>query len=82
MKRGVGLVCIHYAVEVPTGKAGEADGRMDRRLFRAELVGEPALDGHTTSSLPQHDDHPRRQAVHDQRRVVLPHAVSWAARTT
>jgi hypothetical protein len=24
MKRGVGLVCIHYAVEVPQGEAGEA----------------------------------------------------------
>ena len=31
---------------------GRSDGGMDRRLFRALLVGESALDGRTTSNLP------------------------------
>ena len=32
-KKGVGIVCIHYGVEVPKGKSGDKVPGMDRRLF-------------------------------------------------
>ena len=74
-KKGVGIVCLHYAVEVPKGPAGDKFLRMDRRLFRNRLVGQSALDGQLFEPS-RASDHARRQAVRDQRRMVLSHAVS------
>ena len=51
-KKGVGIVCIHYGVEVPKGPSGEKFLRLDRRLFRDELVGQSALDRQVSRSFP------------------------------
>ena len=57
MKKGVGMVCIHYAVEapkaiLPQGKPGSRTARLDRRLLRAVLVGESRIGRPTTNSFP------------------------------
>ena len=44
MDKGVGLGCIHYAVEVPKGEGGDDWPEMDRRILRNVLVGQPDLD--------------------------------------
>ena len=46
MKRGVGLCCAHYAVEVPKEKGGAGFDRVDRRLLRNRLLDQPALGRH------------------------------------
>jgi hypothetical protein len=53
MKRGVGLVCIHYAVEVPNGKPGEVMEEWTGGYFAPDWSVNP----HWTASykkLPQH----------------------------
>ena len=72
MDQGVGLACLHYAVEVPKGEAGRRLPGLARRLLRDGLLDQPALDGRDQEP-PRAPDHPRRQAVRDQRRVVLQH---------
>ena len=71
--RGAGFMAIHYGVEVNKGEQGENYPQMDRRLLRGVLVGQ-SLVGARVQGHSQARDHPRRQAVLDQRRMVLPHA--------
>jgi hypothetical protein len=54
MKKGIGLVCIHYAVEVPPGKAGERMEEWTGGYFEPSWSVNP----HWTASyekLPKHD---------------------------
>ena len=74
-KKGVGIVCIHYGVEVPKGESGDKFLEWIGGYFETELVGESALDCEIRQ-VPGSSDTPRRAAVRNQRRVVLPHAVS------
>ena len=52
MDKGVGIVCLHYGVEVPKGPSGDAFLRLDRRLLRGQLVGQSALDRRLRASFP------------------------------
>ena len=52
MDKGVGLVCLHYAVEVPKGEAGRQVPRLARRLLRDRLLDQPALDGRDQVACP------------------------------
>ena len=70
MDKGVGLALMHYAVEIPKDKGGARVPGMDRRLLRVGLLDQPPL-GRRDQIPPRPPDHPRRQAVRDQRRVVL-----------
>ena len=45
MKKGVGLVCIHYAVETPAGKAGDAFKDWMGGYFEANWSVNPHWDG-------------------------------------
>ena len=40
MKKGVGLVCLHYAVEVPKEKGGARVARLDWRFLRTPVLAE------------------------------------------
>jgi type 1 glutamine amidotransferase len=60
MKRGVGLVCIHYAVEVPNGGAGEAMEEWTGGYFSPNWSVNPHWTA-TYKSLPQH---PVTRGVH------------------
>jgi Domain of Unknown Function (DUF1080)/Trehalose utilisation len=53
MKRGVGLVCIHYAVEVPNGGAGEAMEEWTGGYFAPNWSVNPHWTA-TYKHLPQH----------------------------
>ena len=72
MDKGVGLVCLHYAVEVPKGEPG------DQFL---DWLGGYYETGYSTNphwtaeikTLPEHPITRGVQAVRDQRRVVLQH---------
>ena len=75
MDKGVGLVCLHYAVEVPKGTPGDKFLDWIGRLLRIRLLHQPALDGRHHPS-PRAPDHARRQAVRGSRRVVLQHSFS------
>jgi len=54
MKRGVGLVCIHYAVEVPKGKSGERMSEWTGGYFEPSWSVNPHWTA-TYKSLPQCD---------------------------
>ena len=58
----------------PQGEAGRQVPRLDRRLLRDRLLDQPALDGRHQEPA-RAPDHPGRQAVRRQRRVVLQHPV-------
>ena len=62
MKKGVGLACLHYAVEVPKGKAGDALLAWIGGYFEPYLVGQPALEG-GVQEVPRAPRHPGREAV-------------------
>jgi len=53
MKRGVGLVCVHYAVEVPNGGAGEAMEEWTGAYFSPNWSVNPHWTA-TYKQLPQH----------------------------
>ncbi len=72
--RGAGWVNLHYAVEYPV-KAGDRDIAGPVKgwlggLLRNGLFDQPTL-GRGDSQPAQARDHPRREAVHAPRRVVL-----------
>ena len=74
-KKGVGVVCLHYAVEVPKGPVGEKFLEWIGGYFETDWSVNP----HWTAKFSKPSrasDHARRQAVRDQRRMVLSHAVS------
>ena len=74
-KKGVGIVCLHYGVEVPKGPAGDKFLEWIGGYFETDWSVNP----HWTakfSSLPDHPITRGVQAVRDQRRMVLSHAVS------
>ncbi len=55
MKKGVGLVCIHYAVEVPKAGSGEATGGYGRPAAISSRTGRSTRTGRPTiSSFPTH----------------------------
>ncbi len=70
MKRGVGLCCAHYAVEVPKEKGGPDLTKWIGGYYETGYSINPAL-GRRLHRHPQTPDHQRRAALHDQRRVVL-----------
>ena len=53
MKKGVGLVCIHYAVETPVGKTGDAFLNWMGGYFEADWSVNPHWDG-TFDKFPKH----------------------------
>jgi hypothetical protein len=72
-ERGVGLVCIHYGVEVPKGDSGDAFLDWTGGYFETDWSVNPHWTGEF-SHFPEHPGDTRREALSDQRRVVLPHA--------
>ncbi len=54
MKKGVGLVCIHYAVEVPAGKGGEHMEEWTGGYFETNWSVNPHWTAHY-KHLPQHE---------------------------
>jgi len=60
MKRGVGLVCIHYAVEVPNGGPGEAMEEWTGGYFSPNWSVNP----HWTASYKTLPQHPVTRGVH------------------
>ena len=54
MKKGVGLVCIHYAVEVPAGKAGQLMEEWTGGYFEPSWSVNPHWTAHY-KSLPKHE---------------------------
>ena len=78
MDKGVGLVCLHYAVEVPKGEARRQVPRLDRRLLRDRLLDQPALDGRHQEPA-RAPDHAGRQAV--RRRATSGTSTSGSAPT-
>ncbi len=60
MKRGVGLVCIHYAVEVPNGGAGEAMEEWTGGYFSPNWSVNP----HWTANYKSLPQHPITRGVH------------------
>jgi hypothetical protein len=60
MKRGVGLVCIHYAVEVPNGGAGEAMEEWTGGYFAPNWSVNP----HWTATYKHLPQHPVTHGVH------------------
>ncbi len=74
-KHGIGIVCLHYAVEVPKENGGPEFLDWIGGYFEMNYSVNP----HWTARFDKFPDHPidpRRQAVRDQRRMVLSHAVS------
>ncbi len=59
MQRGIGLVCIHYAVEVPKGPSGEAFLNWIGGYFEPHWSVNP----HWTASFDEFPDHPIAQGV-------------------
>jgi len=79
MNQGVGLVCIHYAVEVTRGSR-QLLPRLDRRLLRDVLVGP---NPHWTADFKKLPEHAITRGVKPfsiQRRMVLPHALPTKGR--
>ena len=72
MKKGVGLVCIHYGVEIPKGKSGNAFLDWTGGYFETDWS---ALD-RKLQEVSEARDYKRRRTILGQRRVVLPHAFS------
>ena len=73
MEHGVGLVCIHYAVETTAGNCGDHFLEWIGGFFEPHWSVNP----HWTAKFDEAagaPDHAGRQAVRGQRRVVLPHA--------
>ena len=70
--KGVGLACLHYALEVPREKGGQEFAALARRLLRDRLFHESTLVSRNqrTACSP---DHPGSPAFQDQGRVVLQH---------
>ena len=64
--KGVGIACLHYAVEVPKGEPGEYLTKWIGGLLRAVLVGQPALG----------------RAFSRRSRIIPFHAVSNHSRST
>ena len=64
-QRGAGIGAIHYAVELPQGRAGSEVPRLGRRLFRALVVRESALDDQGRDSRRRASDHERSGAIRD-----------------
>ena len=54
MKKGVGLVCIHYAVEIPPGKGGEHMADWTGGYFETNWSVNPTWTAHY-KHLPQHE---------------------------
>ncbi len=54
MKKGVGLVCIHYAVEIPPGKAGEHMAEWTGGYFETNWSVNPTWTAHY-KQLPKHE---------------------------
>ena len=79
MKRGVGLCCAHYAVEVPKEKGGPDLTKWIGGYYETGYSINPHWDAKFTE-LPKHPITQRRRAVHDQRRVVLQHPLSRGAK--
>ena len=73
-KKGVGIGCMHYGVEVVADQAGEQFKRWIgghyENMFSCNPIWEPNFD-----ELPRASDHARREAVSDQGRVVFQHAL-------
>jgi type 1 glutamine amidotransferase len=59
MKKGVGLVCLHYGVEVPKGKSGDAFLDWTGGYFEANWSVNP----HWTANYRQFQKHPTTQGV-------------------
>ena len=81
MKHGVGLACIHYAVEVPKGKPGDLLKDWIGGYFETFWSVNPFWTAEF-KQFPDHPDRAGRQTVCDRGRVVLPHAVratTWRA---
>ena len=72
-RKGVGLACIHYAVEVPKGKAGDLMKSWIGGYFEEFWSVNPdwKADYRTFPAPPRG---PRRASVQNQRRMVLSHA--------
>ncbi len=74
MKKGVGLCCVHYAVEIPKDKGGPELLKWIGGYYETGYSINPHWVAKFESAAAA-SDHPRREAVHDSRRVVLQHAV-------
>ena len=75
MHKGVGMACIHYAVEVPKGKAGDLMKSWIGGYFEEFWSVNPRLESQL-SRVPRPPRSPRPPPLHGQRRVVLSHAFS------
>ena len=75
MDQGVGLACIHYAVE-PTKEKGETEFlEWIGGAFEIHWSVNPHWDAEFTA-VPHASHHPGRKAVHDEGRVVFQYALS------
>ena len=74
-KKGVGIVCLHYAVEVPKGPAGEKFLDWIGGYFETSWSVNPMWQAKFTS-LPDPSDRSGRQTIRNRRRMVLSHAFS------
>ena len=74
MDKGVGLVCLHYAVEVPKGKPGDKFLDWLGGYYETGYSTNPHWTAEIKSAA-RAPDHLGRQAVRHRRRVVLQHAL-------
>ena len=74
-RKGVGLACIHYAVEVPKGKAGDLMKSWIGGYFETFWSVNPDWTA-ALRKVSRPPRGPRRPPLHGQRRVVLSHAFS------
>ena len=73
-KRGIGMVCIHYGVEVPKGPSGDAFLDWTGGYFEADWSVNPHWTGNFTQ-VSGSSDCKWCEAISNQRRMVLPHAI-------
>ena len=76
MAQGIGVVCLHYGVEVPAGQSGDAFLDWTGGYFETDWSVNP----HWTAAYNTFPHHPiangvRPFAIRDSRRMVLPHEV-------
>ena len=72
--QGVGFVNLHYAVEYPADAAAKGPLHWLGGYYETGYSINPTWAGRLRHAA-RAPDHPRRQAVHDRRRVVLQHAL-------
>ena len=74
MKKGVGLACLHYAVQVDDPRGARVFPGLDRRPLRNSLVGQPHVEGRIQAvSRPSGDSW--CGPLRNRRRMVLSHAI-------